>query len=226
MVSANQNSTSQSQTGGTNTVSHEDHMRISSAISTAEKTTSGEIFAVIARSSDDYRYVSGFFSATWALFTGLALAIANWFFQLGLTVEMLCIAQVLSFAASLLVIWKFPTLRMMLVPHKIAHRRAHNNALRQFLAHGIHGTTNRAGVLLFVSLMEHHAEVVADKNINEKVDQQQWDDLVTILTRHAASGNMADGFVMAIEETGKVLAQHFPPGVENNNDLDDRLVEI
>ena len=94
------------------------------------------------------------------------------------------------------------------------------------MAHGIHTTADRSGVLLFVSLAEHYAEVVADAGINEKVDQNEWDDMVATLTQHAAKGQVGEGFVVAIEKAGGLLAEHFPPQKGQVNELDDRLVEI
>jgi putative membrane protein len=39
-------------------------------------------------------------------------------------------------------------------------------------------------------------------------------------------GRPADGFIAAIEQCGAVLAQHFPPGDINPEEVPDRLVEI
>ena len=89
-------------------------------------------------------------------------------------------------------------------------RRASGNAVRQFLAHGLHTTQDRSGVLIFVSLAEHYAEVIADAGINEKVDQSQWDSMIAVLVDCARQGRVADGFVQVIEVCGTLLAEHFP----------------
>jgi putative membrane protein len=39
-------------------------------------------------------------------------------------------------------------------------------------------------------------------------------------------GRPGDGFVAAIERCGAVLAEHFPPGALNRDELPNRLVEI
>ena len=113
---------------------------------------------------------------------------------------------------------------MAFVPRAIASARSHDAALRQFAAHGLHLTENRTGVLVFVSAAEHHAEIVADAGIAEKVPQEAWDAIVADLIAAARENRLADGYVAAIAEAGKILATHFPGDGANPNELPDRLV--
>ena len=53
-----------------------------------------------------------------------------------------------------------------------------------------------------------------------------WDKAVAALIAGIKDGRPADGFVAAIEQCGAVLAQHFPPGALNRDELPDKLVEI
>ena len=208
------------------TITAEDHARISLTIKNVEQNTSGEIYAVVARESDDYLFVAGFMAAFWALLIGVVLALISWFWNLEIGVVLLAAAQLASFAASMAIFKAFPATKLWFVPRSVAYKRASNNAVRQFLAHGIHTTSDRSGVLIFVSLAEHYVEIVADAGINEKVDQSEWDKFVSILTSSAAAGNLGDGFVAVIEKSGKLLAEHFPPIEGQMSELDDRLVEI
>jgi putative membrane protein len=209
-----------------NLISEAEHKQISDAVRAAEKSTSGEIFTVVAQVSDDYFFVSGFFAGLWSLLLGLALIAAKWFWELEFTVEAVVAAQLVTFFVFMAVLWVFPWLRLWFVPQSIAYRRASANAVRQFLAHGIHGTTGRSGVLLFVSVAEHYAEVIADEGINAKVEQHEWNTMVAELTEHAAKGALAQGFLVAIGHAERLLAEHFPPGNEPENELDDKLVEL
>lgn len=207
-------------------VSAEDHARITQAIRTVEKGTSGEIYAVVAHQSDDYFFVAGFVAALWALLFGVLLAGFSPFMGYEISPLTLAAAQAASFLCTMVVFWFFPQCRLWFVPRSLAYRRASNNAVRQFLAHGIHTTSDRSGVLVFVSLAEHYAEIVADAGINQKVSQGQWDDMVGTLVAEAKEGRLADGFVAVIEEAGGLLAEHFPPIAGQVSELDDRLVEI
>ncbi|MEM9734568.1 MAG: TPM domain-containing protein [Pseudomonadota bacterium] len=207
-------------------VSEEDHVRITQAIRRAEKRTSGEIYAVVAHASDDYFYVAGFMAAVWSLLMALIMAAIAWTMAVPVSPFTIAAAQALALAVILMVFAFKPTWRLLFVPHGIAHRRASNNALRQFLAHGVHATQERSGILLFVSIAEHHAQVVADAGINEKVTQSDWDEIVVMLTSHAKRGKLSDGFLQAIERSADLLASHYPPSPNQQNELDDRLVEI
>jgi putative membrane protein len=98
--------------------------------------------------------------------------------------------------------------------------------MKQFLSRNIHLTTARTGVMLFVSLAERYAEIIADSGINSRVSQDTWDGVVTALIAHAKQGRVADGFVEAVGTVGALLAQHFPVGAGDANELDDHVVEI
>src|SRR5262249_44232487 len=52
--------------------------------------------------------------------------------------------------------------------------RVHAEAMHQFLAQGIHLTEHRTGVLIFASVAERYAEIVADSGINAKVTPDVW----------------------------------------------------
>ena len=69
------------------------------------------------------------------------------------------------------------------------YTQAHDNALRQFLARNVHITTQRTGVLLFVSLAERYAAVVADAGIDRQVRQEDWDGVVAELVEQARRGS-------------------------------------
>lgn len=209
-----------------NSISPQDHERITTAIGNAENHTSGEIYAVVAQQSDDYFFVAGFMAALWSLVLGCGLALIAPLLNIQPGLWVLAAAQLASFLASLAVFHLFPQVRLQFVPRSIAYRRASNNAVRQFLSHGIHKTSDRCGVLIFVSLAEHYAEIIADAGINQKVDQSDWDTMVGVLIDHARQGQIADGFVNAIGQAGTLLGSHFPAKKDQKNELSDRLIEI
>ncbi|PYE87990.1 TPM domain-containing protein [Phyllobacterium leguminum] len=203
-----------------------DRARIAETIRTAEEKTSGEIYAVLAHRSDDYFFAAGFVAACGVIIASIIAAfLAHWYwFEISL--PLFGLAILLAFICVILVIWLVPSIRFALVPHRIRYHRAHLNAMQQFLARNIHVTSKRTGVLLFVSLAERYAEVVADAGINAKVQQKDWNDIVSILTQHASREEVADGFVVGIEKAGKLLARYFPAKRGNPNELGDHVVEL
>ncbi len=198
----------------------EEQDRIAAAVTRAEKSTSGEIFTVVARSSDDYRFIPVLWAALAALLVPLPLIFAT-----SLSVQIIYAAQLALFCV-LAIVFSQQAVRPLVVPRPILERRAHRNAVEQFLAHGLHTTRDRTGVLVFVSLAERYAEVVADEAIDEKVDQAVWDEAVAALIEHIRADRPADGFIAAVEICGRALAAHFPPRPDDDNELSDRIVEI
>src|SRR5262245_60240827 len=103
------------------------------------------------------------------------------------------------------------SVRLALVPRRVKHARAHRRAVEQFLAQNMHTTVGRTGVLIFVSVAEHYAEVLADAAIHARVPEGVWQTVVDDLTDHIGKGQAGDGFVRAIAAVGEHLARHFPP---------------
>jgi putative membrane protein len=204
----------------------EEHARITEAIRTAEQGTSGEIYCVVARSSDSYFFPAAFTLMVAMLIASLVAAFALEYWWLTLRAPLFVAAQMLALGSALVLLRLFPPLRILLVPRQLLYRRAHDNALKQFLSRNVHVTAARTGVLIFVSLAERYVEIVADSGINSRVAQAVWDDVVGQLVADARRGKLADGFVSAVGTVGKLLGEHFPVEAGDLNELDDHLVEI
>lgn len=207
-------------------ITPQDHARVAAAIGAAEENTDGEIYCVVAHASDGYFYPAATLALVGILLAGLALGVALEQWWLAIRLPWFAALQVLAAAAVLLLLWLVPALRIRLVPYRLRFAAAHDNASRQFLAHNIHLTRSRTGVLIFVSLAERYAEIVADNGIDGRVEQSVWDTVVDDLTASAAEGRLVDGFITAIEQVGDVLAEHFPVSPGDTDELENRLVEI
>lgn len=86
--------------------------------------------------------------------------------------------------------------------------------------------SQRCGILIFVSLTERYARIVADDGVAAKIPQSEWQSIVDRLTTDLAAARIADGFAGAIASCGAVLARHFPPSPGQRNQLPDRLYVI
>ncbi len=207
-------------------LTQQDHQALSGRIKAAEATTRGEIYCVVARASDGYFFPAGFMLAVGVVLASLAAAL--WLDRSWLHVSHLAFAlcQAAALALALLVLRLVPGLGLRLTPRGLRYRRAHDNAMRQFLAHNVHLTERRTGILIFVSLAERYATVIADAGIGEKVTQAEWDAIVARIVAAARAGRLTEGLADAIDRSGHLLSQHFPGGVANPNELDDHVVEI
>lgn len=199
------------------TMTEDDHKRIADAIRAAEARTSGEIVCVMAHACSNYAHIPVLWAAFLALATPWPLIVvtlwpAQWIF----------LAQLLVFAVAAAAL-SVPQVRMALVPGPMRRARAHNMALQQFLARGLTRTRDRSGVLVFVSLAERYARIIADEGIAAKVPSAAWQEAVRGLVDEVRGGNIGSGFAYAIGKCADVLAEHFPRRNDDRNELPDRL---
>jgi putative membrane protein len=197
-------------------LSKEDHEAVSAAIRQAEARTCGQIVCVLAHASSAYAHIPILWASVLALAAPLPLILFTpW------SVQKIYLLQLAVFIAAGLLLTLMP-LRLALVPGAIKRVRAHRAAIEQFVVRGISRTKNRCGVLIYVSLAEHYARIVADDGIADKVPSAEWQAAIDALTAHVRDGRIAAGFVAAIERCGAVLADHAPPD-GSPNVLPDRL---
>lgn len=201
-------------------VSEPDKQRIADAITQAERTTSGEIVAVIAPQSASYLHVPFLWAALAALAVPWPFVFWTWW-----PIQHIYLLQLAVFAA-LVVALMYPPLRLALVPQSAKHARAHRRAVEQFLAQNLHTTVGRTGVLIFVSAAERFAEILADAAIHQKVPESEWQGIVADLTDYIGKGQPGEGFVRAIAAVGEHLARHFPPDTRSPHALSNHLIVL
>jgi len=223
----------------------EDHARVAAAIAAAETGTSGEIFCVLARQVSSYRDISLAWAAAAALLVPLALIPfgfdSTWFpglsdsweaahlaardVTIGRAIGAYAVVQGAVFVSVYLLL-RIPGLTRLTTPGAVRRQRTRQAAMHQFLAHGLHVTDHRTGVLIFAALADRQVEIIADEGIHSRVDSNVWAQAVDALTTDLARNRPAEGFETAIALVGGVLAEHFPPRPRNTNEVPDRLVEI
>jgi putative membrane protein len=128
----------------------------------------------------------------------------------------------LVFIATALLV-SIPAVKRTLTPKAVKAERVHDAALQQFVSRSLHTTSARTGVLLFVALAEHRAEVIADEGVYAVAPYEVWDSVVARLVDGVKRGRLADGLVAAIERAGEILAEHVPSNGENPNETPDEL---
>jgi putative membrane protein len=202
-------------------LSDEDRQRIAAAIAAAERTTSGELVAVVAEAADDYRYISLLWPALVALLLpAILLTVAP-----ATNAWLLYLAQTALFVL-LALLAQLPRLRIALVPAAVKRQRAGRLAREQFFAQGLHLTRERSGVLIFVSVAEHHIEIIADRGIATVVPDDTWAEAVTEFIERVRAGQIAEGFLATIAVIGGRLAEHFPSTAADRDELPNHLIEI
>ena len=217
-----------------------DRAAVSAAVAAAEEHSAGEIVTIMAERSDSYHDVALLWSALAALLALAALAFAPQFY-LGLIDGVSGAWQtdwhpgqvfriaLLAGSAKFLGMWLlqlWQPLRFALVPGPLKHARVRARAVTSFKIGAERRTHGRTGVLIYLSLAEHRAEIVADEAISGKVAPEVWGAAMATLIGEIRAGRPAAGLVGAIGQVGAVLAEHFPRADDDINELPDRLIEV
>jgi len=221
-------------------ISKTDHDRITQAIHAAERASDAEIVTVVAPRSDAYHDV-GLHYATAAMLCLLALVAAfplrfsdwatamlgGWDHSVPVPLQLALLlgAQIVLFLIVRYALAWMP-LRIALTPGATRTRRVRRQAVTIFRACAEGRTRGRTAILIYLSLAEHRAEIVADESISRLVAPERWGDAMAALLHHARQGDPGTGMVEAIGQIGVILAEYLPNSDGNPNELPDRLIEL
>lgn len=210
-------------------ISPQDQARIREAVHAAEGHTAGEIVPYLMPASGSYPVAQWRGAAIGALLlmgTGMALQLLYEGWGLGWLYTswgsgLLALA---GGALGALLASRIAPVKRWLAGADLLDRTVHHRALRAFVEEEVFNTRDRTGILLFISLLEHRIEVIGDAGINQKVEPDDWAEVVARVQRGLEEGNLADGLVDAIQRCGALLARK---GVEirpdDTNELPDQL---
>ena len=217
-----------------------DHARVSAAVAAAEGHSAGEIVTIVTDRSDGYTDIA----LAWATFAAVtALTVlsiwpdhylglydrllgdwgAEWTHR-GVMALATAIAVIKFIAVMLIQLWQ--PLKFWLIPPIVKAARVRMRAVTCFKVGAERRTHGRTGILIYVSLREHRAEIVADAAIAARVSPEVWGEAMAAMLAEIRAGRLAAGLVAAVDKVGAVLAEHFPRAEDDRNELPDRLIEV
>jgi putative membrane protein len=213
---------------------------VAAAVRAAEATTDGEIVTVLAARSDAYHDVALHYAVAAMLLVTAVFAMRpdllptgddGWGWDggggagIGRGLFGLLVAQTLAFLLVRFVLaWR--PLRLALTPRATRARRVRRQAVRAYRLGADRRTATREAVLLYLSLDEHLAEIVADERIHRRVAPEAWGEAMAALVDEVRAGRPAAGLVAGVERIGAVLATYVPKTESDVNELPDRLIEL
>jgi uncharacterized membrane protein len=103
---------------------------------------------------------------------------------------------------------------------------ARARALDMFSSLRVWDTEENCGVLIYLQMIDHRIEIVADRGINRLVAQGEWDAICRRMETEFRAGRFEAGALGAINEITDLLAKHFPPGADNPDELPNRPVVL
>ena len=231
---------------GASPLSPDDLAAIEAAVRQAEARTTGEIYCIVAEESSHYIETPLAWAAGVALLApailllgGVHVTVPDLFpgwtaAQVGEVAEAAArralggaiLLQAVLFAVVGVVAALRP-IRLALTPRGVKRHSVRRRAGELFLTKNLHMTRARTGVLIFVSLAEHMAELVADEGIASQVEPHVWDRAMAALSEGLKRGQTGAGFAAAVGLCGDVLAERFPADPKPNpNQLPDAVVVL
>lgn len=200
-----------------------DFERLSKAVHKAESLTTGEFVVCVVRRSSGVGHTA--YAAALFIFAVLLMAsslttkfgyygnpLGAWLLEAG-------IAAILGYFAGQATLVQ----RLFTFVHErqlLVYRRA----CLEFHQNHLEKTKGATGVLLFVSLMERQAVVLADKSIATKLAPAVWESVLKKILEGVKHGDLGEGLAGALELSSGIVAPHFPCKGKNKNELSDRLI--
>lgn len=211
----------------------QERKRIAEAVVAAEARTSAEIVPVVASQSGRYDRAED----TFGLLIGLALFVSVWLvFQgprevdwgQGLWIEWWHALIIIpgGFALGVGLASRIGWLAMLFTPRAEAAAEVLRAAGGVFFDQRIHHTRGSSGLMIYVSLLEHRAVVLADEAVTGKLGQPALDEICNNLTAALRKKPIPDALAEAIEQAGERLGAVLPRQADDKNELADVLVLI
>jgi putative membrane protein len=193
--------------------------RTREAIAAIEKTTAGEVVVAVRNSAWDYRHVDYLvgFGAALAALVGL-LFLPQPFLLVTWPLDL-----VVAFVVGALVSSGVPAIRRLLTPRRQLDEMVRQAARVAFFDLGISRTRDRSGVLIFVSLLERRAEVVADLGLDPLTDDAAWKKALGALDQAIRQGPDLERFLAGLGALGEPLARLLGRREDDVNELPDEV---
>ena len=178
-----------------------DHVILNEALKRAAIVTAAKIKLIVVPASDSYRD----YALAYGLILGSIAALTLWALDIVMNFPILLGTQLGLIAL-------FDALHSLitpLVPHKVRHHRAAQNAMRHYhVLHG-HAAPDQAFVLLFVSLAERYVHVITNPIVHQRVPEN-WQSITQSFAAEMRHGDVNAACAHAIDQIAVILAPPFP----------------
>jgi putative membrane protein len=203
-----------------------EQQQVTEAVQQAERTTSGEIVPMIVSRSHDYPMAAVTCSVAISLPLGLLLTDIigerlwigpqNMWLFLGLFAALYALCYPL--------VKRSDRLKHFFLNSGQVEQEVKKSALSAFYAEQLHKTKDANGILLYISVMEQKVWILGDSNINDKIDQKEWDSTVADLTAGIKAGNSAEAICEAVHRIEHILRIHFPYQKDDTDELHNLII--
>jgi putative membrane protein len=226
-------------------LTEQDQLKVKAAVEAAEKRTSGEVVCVLARQSGDYLETPLAWAGGISMIVPAVALILGWLpgpitkLLEGWTIAhtgavdsavahaltAYVVVQAILFIITTLII-SIPSVRLALTPTALKREHVQRRAREQFAAQGMYLTQERTGLLVYASLAERQAVVIADQGVAAKLPAKSWDEVVVALTNGMKASDPGGGFAAAISKAADLMEGPLPRLPDDKNELPDTVIEL
>ncbi len=179
---------------------------IEGAVGRAERGTAAELIVVVASRSGSYLDVAGAFGAGVAMLVLLvALFAPATFHPLAVAIEI-----PLAFSLASWIAHRTPGLLRTISPEARMRDQVARAAAAHFLSEAVHGTRQRTGLLVYVSLLEDRVALLPDLGLDGHIPPAVWSDIRWSAAGDPARPRTTDDLVRGIDQIGETLRQRLP----------------
>lgn len=96
---------------------------------------------------------------------------------------------------------------------------ARERAIEVFGRLRVWDTEQNCGVMIYLLLADKRVEIVADRGIHRKVGPAAWEAICGAMEREFAAGRFEQGVIVGVQAISDLLATHYPPRGDDQDEL-------
>ncbi|MCL2824114.1 MAG: hypothetical protein FWD57_08995 [Polyangiaceae bacterium] len=193
--------------------------KVRDAIVNIESQTSAEIVVAVRRQSGSYNHIDLAAGGIVAFITLLLLLFLPWEFQ----ITWMPLETVAAFSVGFMLTFPYWAPKRWLTRNKTLKAATWKAACTTFHENKISRTSQRNGILVFVSMLERHVQIVTDIGIDTSTLGPTWQSTIDKMNNAVRSLNF-DAFITSMEELGPILGESMPRAEDDINELPDEPV--
>ena len=203
-----------------------ERLEISEATRRAESRTSGEIVPMVVSASHHYPLAAVVGATAFALPLALIctplIAAPLWLGHQDMWIFLALFCLIFLPAQALVA--RVPALKRLFLSASQVDEEVREAAVTTFFSEKLYKTRQENGILIFISVLEHRVWVLADSGINNRIGQEQWQEIVHHITAGIRAKRQGEAICEAIERVGEILRVHFPITADDHNELHDLII--
>ena len=118
----------------------------------------------------------------------------------------------------------YPRLKRLFLLDGEIDLEVQNSAFAAFFTEKLYKTKDANGILIFISLLEHRAWIIADSGISDRIPHERWEEAVALITNGIREQKQCQALCEAIGMIGDILEKEFPVQAGDVNELHDLII--